>query len=63
MPASLLRSQYDTLEPLEPDEPGVEVSVDGTAAEVCTGPWTRCPADPTRVGPQAPDAITTWPAS
>lgn len=34
MPASLLRSQYDTLEPLEPDEPGVDVPVDGTAAEV-----------------------------
>ena len=24
MPPSLLHSQYDTLEPLEPDEPGVE---------------------------------------
>lgn len=34
MPPSLLHSQYDTLEPLEPDEPGVEVSVDGSAAEV-----------------------------
>jgi gluconokinase len=34
MPSSLLRSQYDTLEPLQPDEPGVEVSVDGSAAEV-----------------------------
>jgi gluconokinase len=34
MPASLLRSQYDILEPLEPDEPGVSVSVDGTAVEV-----------------------------
>jgi gluconokinase len=34
MPPSLLRSQYDTLEPLQPDEPGVEVSVDGSAAEV-----------------------------
>jgi gluconokinase len=34
MPASLLHSQYDTLEPLEPDEPGVEVSVEGSAAEV-----------------------------
>src|SRR5215210_6705452 len=34
MPTSLLHSQYDTLEPLEPDEPGVEVSVDGSAAEV-----------------------------
>ena len=34
MPASLLPSQLATLEPLEPDEPGVEVSVDGEAAEV-----------------------------
>jgi len=34
MPASLLQSQYDTLEPLEDDEPGVSVSVDGTAPEV-----------------------------
>jgi gluconokinase len=34
MPPSLLHSQYDTLEPLEPDEPGAEVSVDGSAAEV-----------------------------
>lgn len=34
MPGSLLHSQYETLEPLEPDEPGVVVPVDGTAAEV-----------------------------
>jgi gluconokinase len=34
MPASLLHSQYDALEPLEPDEPGVVVSVEGTADEV-----------------------------
>ena len=34
MPPSLLHSQYDTLEPLEPDEPGVEVSVAGSVAEV-----------------------------
>ena len=34
MPASLLPSQVATLEPLESDEPGVEVSVDGTPAEV-----------------------------
>ena len=33
-PASLLPSQLATLEPLEPDEPGVEVSVDGEAAQV-----------------------------
>jgi gluconokinase len=36
MPGSLLHSQYETLEPLEPDEPGVVVPVDGTAAEVLT---------------------------
>jgi len=34
MPASLLHSQLETLEPLEPDEPGTVVSVDGTAAAV-----------------------------
>ncbi len=34
MPASLLHSQYDTLEPLDSEESGVEVSVDGTAADV-----------------------------
>ena len=34
MPTSLLHSQYETLEPLEPDEPGVVVSVDGSAPEV-----------------------------
>ncbi len=34
MPASLLPSQLATLEPLQPDEPGVEVSVDGEAAQV-----------------------------
>jgi gluconokinase len=34
MPPSLLHSQFDILEPLEPDEPGVRVSVDGSAAEV-----------------------------
>jgi gluconokinase len=36
MTGSLLRSQYETLEPLESDEPGVVVPVDGTAAEVLT---------------------------
>jgi gluconokinase len=34
MPASLLPSQLDTLEPLEPDEPGVVVSVEGGEAQV-----------------------------
>jgi gluconokinase len=34
MPASLLPSQLATLEPLEPDEPGVHVSVAGTPEDV-----------------------------
>ncbi|WP_199702716.1 gluconokinase [Jiangella rhizosphaerae] len=34
MPPSLLRSQLDTLEPLEPDEDGVRVPIDGTPDEI-----------------------------
>lgn len=34
MPASLLPSQLDTLEPLEPDEPGAEIDADAAPAEV-----------------------------
>jgi gluconokinase len=34
MPTSQLHRQYDTLEPLDPDEPGVEVTIEGSAAEV-----------------------------
>nr|WP_233507135.1 gluconokinase [Jiangella anatolica] len=34
MPPSLLESQLDTLEPLEPDEDGVRVLVDGTPDDV-----------------------------
>lgn len=34
MPAGLLRSQLDTLEPLEPDEDGVVLDVAGTVEEV-----------------------------
>lgn len=34
MPASLLHSQYDALEPLQPDEPGVTVSVEGSVPDV-----------------------------
>ena len=34
MPSSLLHGQYDTLEPLGSDEPGVSISVEGTAPEV-----------------------------
>jgi gluconokinase len=33
MPPSLLDSQLDTFEPLQPDEPGAEVDVSGTPAE------------------------------
>ena len=54
MPASLLPSQLATLEPLEPDEPGAEVAVDGEAAQVIAralaaldlqAPETRKPRD------------------
>jgi gluconokinase len=34
MPASLLDSQLDTLEPLQPDEPGVTIDVSGSPDEV-----------------------------
>jgi gluconokinase len=34
MPARLLSSQLGTLEPLEPDEPGVTINADGTPDEV-----------------------------
>jgi gluconokinase len=34
MPPSLLPSQLATLEPLQPDEPGVTVSGEGTETEV-----------------------------
>lgn len=34
MPTSLLHSQFETLEPLESDEPGVQVTVEGSAADV-----------------------------
>lgn len=34
MPPSLLPSQYDTLEPLQGDEPGVTVSVEGPVPDV-----------------------------
>ena len=34
MPSALLRSQLDTLEPLESDEPGRAVSIDGAPDEV-----------------------------
>lgn len=34
MPASLLQSQFDTLEPLAPDERGVRVSIDQSPTEI-----------------------------
>jgi gluconokinase len=34
MPASLLGSQFSTLQSLQPDEPGVVVSVDGTPEQI-----------------------------
>jgi carbohydrate kinase (thermoresistant glucokinase family) len=34
MPASLLRSQLETLEPLEPDERGVTIDVSGSVDDV-----------------------------
>ncbi len=34
MPPALLDSQFDTLEPLEPDERGTDISVEGPASEV-----------------------------
>ena len=37
MPASLLRSQFDTLEPLEPDEDGVVLGVDQGVDQIVQG--------------------------
>ena len=37
MPASLLTSQFETLEPLAPDERGVVVSVEGSVDEIVEG--------------------------
>jgi gluconokinase len=34
MPPALLRSQFETLEPLDPDEAGAAVPIDGTPDEV-----------------------------
>ncbi len=47
MPTSLLPSQYATLEPLEADEPGVEVSVAGTAPDVLARAAAALGLDPT----------------
>ncbi len=40
MPPSLLRSQLETLEPLQPDEPGVTISGDGTEQVVLAAALT-----------------------
>jgi gluconokinase len=37
MPASLLTSQFETLEPLAPDEDGVVVQVDGSVDQIVEG--------------------------
>ena len=44
MPASLLTSQLATLEPLEPDEPGFEVSASGSAETVADDILARLPS-------------------
>ena len=41
MPASLLTSQFETLEPLAPDENGVVVEVDGSVDEIVEGYLAR----------------------
>lgn len=44
MPASLLRSQFDTLQPLQGDEPGVTVPVTGTVDETVARALRAVPA-------------------
>jgi gluconokinase len=46
MPTSLLGSQFATLEPLAPDEPGVVVDVDRTVEEIVTDYLARRTARP-----------------
>lgn len=46
MPPSLLRSQLETLEPLQPDEPGVTVSGDGTEQAVLAAVLTALGLSP-----------------
>ncbi|TDD70553.1 gluconokinase [Jiangella aurantiaca] len=45
MPASLLQSQLDTLEPLEPDEYGVRVPIDGTPDDIVAEALRRLGAE------------------
>jgi gluconokinase len=41
MPSALLQSQFDTLEPLEPDERGVTVDIDGDIESIVAAYLTR----------------------
>ena len=56
VPDSLLPSQLATLEPLEPDEPGVVVSVDEDAAQVVARAVTALGLD--RHGREPPEVTT-----
>ncbi|MFI1167969.1 gluconokinase [Streptomyces sp. NPDC020801] len=47
MPAKLLDSQYDTLDPLHPDEPGVTIDASGSPAQV-VGAALRAVSEPGR---------------
>ena len=46
MPASLLSSQFATLEPLEPDEHGIAVDVDQSVDQIVEECVARLPAAP-----------------
>ncbi|MFI5061880.1 MAG: gluconokinase [Actinomycetales bacterium] len=46
MPPTLLESQLAALQPLDPDEPGVRVPVDGTPTEIATAAVGRLAALP-----------------
>ncbi len=43
MPSQLLRSQFDALEPLEPDEAGALVPIDGGPQQVAEAAWRALP--------------------
>ena len=44
MPTSLLQSQFDTLEPLEPDEYGITIDVDQSIDAIIDEYVVRSPA-------------------
>lgn len=50
MPASLLRSQFDTLEPLEPDELGVAIDVDRSIDAIIDAYVSECASGSTEAG-------------